>query len=929
MNNNLDFLEILDEFPSGILILKKNSNFDSNISMNYKNKTMNSNITNNPFSIYYSNIYISKIFPKTFYVDNSNLPNNFNTLSHLDIEENNKIMENFSIECSRFKLYNINKNNLSDITLNDDIFLNCENNITETYINDYYMIFVKIKKLNEYILINVNNHSEQKEMLNKKLIKSIEFDYFNTINHEIKNPINFLYNFDLDNLNYRTAIFLLKNCLKRFILINKIIFDKNLNNFIFNILNLKFLFLKVYNKFKLLFEYKKIEFNNNMKENNNNENENESDDESSDNIMNKDNNDENIFDYLNDFFLKCDQFYFKNLIKNIFYYLYLLLPEKSIICLNYKYDYDDNNKNSKKLKIIFYYEDFGFFNNMFKSHYPNKSILKIELNETVKSLDFSKNIIHDICEILNININFKNINDDNNKNNNTDTNSVKEKTIKNKIKKNNRKYIKKEILVMEINNVIYNKNGVLFDMKKYDFLKKEIDCSKIDSKIIKKLNNNIDFKFSKYIENIPSSNALETIKEINYENFDENSIDIKKYNYNSNNNNNNNINYLSTNDINNNSNNNLFNNNNYNDNNVIIVNYFSEQSNKNKNDNNTNNNIPKSLFSLKRNNSITISKKGSNRFLNNNNSNNSSSFMNNSIESRNHINNNLNFYKKINTINTFKNFGKLVNNLKEPILNNLKTQKNFDEKKLLNRIKKFNTVILKKQKLTKVHSFDINKVSVIKKLHNSNNFSNLNYNNNKYKNVFINRNHSNNKTNNNTNYNINNDINNKLDTMNNLTINVAGKKNSKMSLYHLNSRNKSKDNIISITEMKKKTCKNILVVDDEEYNQKTLKNLLKKTFKLSCDIDIAINGEDCLEKLKEKSYYLIFMDLYMPVMNGVEAMKNIQNSSEGKNYKIIVVSAHSYESVKNELKDINIINKFVQKPINKKKIEEILNEFYY
>jgi YesN/AraC family two-component response regulator len=71
------------------------------------------------------------------------------------------------------------------------------------------------------------------------------------------------------------------------------------------------------------------------------------------------------------------------------------------------------------------------------------------------------------------------------------------------------------------------------------------------------------------------------------------------------------------------------------------------------------------------------------------------------------------------------------------------------------------------------------------------------------------------------------------------------------------------------------------------------------------------------------------MDLYMPVMNGVEAMKNIQNSCDGKKYNIIVVSAHSYESVKNELKDINIINKFVQKPINKKKIEEILNEFYY
>ena len=76
---------------------------------------------------------------------------------------------------------------------------------------------------------------------------------------------------------------------------------------------------------------------------------------------------------------------------------------------------------------------------MYKSHYPNKSILKIELNETVKSLDFSKNIIHDICEILNININFNNINDDNNNNNN-----VNEKNIKSKFKKINEIAIKKK-----------------------------------------------------------------------------------------------------------------------------------------------------------------------------------------------------------------------------------------------------------------------------------------------------------------------------------------------------------------------------------------------------------------------------------------------------------------------------------------------------
>ena len=924
MNNNLDFLEILDEFPSGIIIIKKPTD---NISIgNSKNKTINSNINSN-YSIYYSNMYISKIFPKTFLLEN----NNTSSLYRLENEENYKLLENFFIECSHFKLFNIDKNNLSDKTLKDDILKSNENVITETYINEYYMILVKIKKINEFILININDYIEQKEMLNKKLIKSIEFDYFNTVNHEIKNPINFLYNFDFENNNYRTAIFLLKNCLKRFILISKIMFDKNLNNFMFSVLNLNYLFFKVFKKYKLLFDYKKIVFKNKNYDDKTNKNDNKSNNNNSDddnsNSNNKEsnkndinnNNENNMFDFLNDFFFKCDEFYFKNLIKNLFYYFYLLLPEKSEVYLQHQYNFDNNiNDYNKKLILIFYYENFGKNYTSFKSlnFNNNNEFLNIELNDTVKSLDFSKNIINDICQILNINIFFNNINDNNNSNENLYKNYIQNDHIT-------------EILVMEINNVIYNKNNILFDKKKYDFVKNEIDCAGINGKIIKKLNNNIEFKFTNYMENLPSSNNLKTISEINYNTNDNKIYNKSKFcDNNKETKNNNNINYLSTDNNISNSNNNLFNNNNYKDNNVIIVNYFSENSNKNDKNNNSlsnncdNDNNQNRLFQIIKNSS--------------HNSNNSVSSFNNSInsynnsinnkifESRNHTNvnnnnntninnnnNNNSNYKKINTINTFKNFGKLVNNLKEPIINNLKIQKKYDNKRLAINFQRINTVILRKKKLTKTRSLDL------KYLTNKTKSQYSNYNNIKNNYNLINSNITNNKKN---------------SYYPNLKNNSKKISSNFFSSFY-NSKKKSKENSISnisSVDTKKKLIKNILVVDDEEYNQKTLKNLLKKSFKLNCEIDIAINGEDCLEKLKEKRYYMIFMDLYMPVMNGVEAMKNIQNNLNGKdNYKVIVVSAHSYESVKNELKDINIINKFVQKPLNKKKLEEILNEFYY
>ena len=135
-------------------------------------------------------------------------------------------------------------------------------------------------------------------------------------------------------------------------------------------------------------------------------------------------------------------------------------------------------------------------------------------------------------------------------------------------------------------------------------------------------------------------------------------------------------------------------------------------------------------------------------------------------------------------------------------------------------------------------------------------------------------------------------------------------------------------------------CKDILVVDDDEFILKTSKNILKR-FKL--EADFAENGQECLNKIKEKQerkcncskdkYKLILMDITMPVMDGIEAAKNIQKLiNENKLYdsiKIIFISAHVNLDLTTILSGIKCAVDYYAKPIGGDKYKSILDKYYY
>lgn len=80
----------------------------------------------------------------------------------------------------------------------------------------------------------------------------------------------------------------------------------------------------------------------------------------------------------------------------------------------------------------------------------------------------------------------------------------------------------------------------------------------------------------------------------------------------------------------------------------------------------------------------------------------------------------------------------------------------------------------------------------------------------------------------------------------------------------------------------------ILLVEDEEMLRDAFSIILST---LSCEIDVATNGEMALKKCNEKSYDLILLDLMMPVMNGLDFLKEFTKiANTVDDTKIIVMS---------------------------------------
>lgn len=103
----------------------------------------------------------------------------------------------------------------------------------------------------------------------------------------------------------------------------------------------------------------------------------------------------------------------------------------------------------------------------------------------------------------------------------------------------------------------------------------------------------------------------------------------------------------------------------------------------------------------------------------------------------------------------------------------------------------------------------------------------------------------------------------------------------------------------------------ILLVEDNPINQKVAQRILKK---FGYTIDVSVNGVDALRKLEKKKYDIVFMDVQMPEMDGLEATKRIKEKYREGSPFIIAMTAAVMKGDREKCLEAGMVD-YIPKPV--------------
>jgi PAS domain S-box-containing protein len=116
----------------------------------------------------------------------------------------------------------------------------------------------------------------------------------------------------------------------------------------------------------------------------------------------------------------------------------------------------------------------------------------------------------------------------------------------------------------------------------------------------------------------------------------------------------------------------------------------------------------------------------------------------------------------------------------------------------------------------------------------------------------------------------------------------------------------------------------ILLVEDISLNQKVALQILER---LGYRANVASNGLDALSALRQQSYDLVFMDVQMPEMDGLEATRRICQEWPHHNRPwIIAMTAHAMQGDKEECLSAGM-NDYISKPIRVEALIQAFNNY--
>ena len=118
---------------------------------------------------------------------------------------------------------------------------------------------------------------------------------------------------------------------------------------------------------------------------------------------------------------------------------------------------------------------------------------------------------------------------------------------------------------------------------------------------------------------------------------------------------------------------------------------------------------------------------------------------------------------------------------------------------------------------------------------------------------------------------------------------------------------------------------NVLVVDDNLVNRDVAGEILKKS---GCRVDLASSGVEAVYKAKSNTYDIIFMDIQMPEMDGIEANQQIRALNKAKPPIVVAMTAYSMKEDRQRFLDAGL-DDYIAKPLRANelinKVDSIMN----
>jgi CheY-like chemotaxis protein len=112
----------------------------------------------------------------------------------------------------------------------------------------------------------------------------------------------------------------------------------------------------------------------------------------------------------------------------------------------------------------------------------------------------------------------------------------------------------------------------------------------------------------------------------------------------------------------------------------------------------------------------------------------------------------------------------------------------------------------------------------------------------------------------------------------------------------------------------------ILIVDDNMTLVTTITMILKRR---GFQVESTYNGQDAISMIRKQPFSMILMDLKMPGMNGVEALKEIR--AIRPDARVIIMTAYEMKDLLAEVEDMGVVS-VLHKPFNMMQVLQIIDE---